>query len=941
MTTAGWREPLPGPYVFTMVWHVTSGVVEEMSGTSATKSLGGGSSAVAASTHAACARFRGTDPLVTGLTRRTLADKLGHPDTSAGIPEARWMRAMTFERLVRDKTFASQTATTTVGALGLDRPTEVVVVDARVNTDRTAQLLADAHDRALADGAATLIHQLAIPFVGYEDTRATDVKPDFAVVAPKVDMSGSWLVMGDAKDYERHRSRVEDTRLLKGFLQVAVGAESAAAWTLLPDAMEVHEYGALAVPRNAFLQPEALVDDIGDHRYEVRMRIEERRREAERTTYDHSEPLSPFVAHLRATFDPSTCPSCALFVYCRQELRDSTEPSDLLIELGVPKDARPLVVGLVDGTGVLGAAPPSTIANVRATVEKAAQFTHQRRVDPIGQPGTLNVVIAKSDAASLGVHGLAIQRVSEGGPGEWQEFVYEEPQSPETRRAIMRTLGKELSAALKDRRRANPEGPEPIHLVVPDKMTADVLASIADNLAGLELSRLRWARDKELGRPQLTWNGDPATIPAKLSETDRTAVSFLLEEDRARAFTMRCPIVLAQPVLARHLVTGGPAINAFRLDYLAAWLQPGLIEHRALSDEVEALEHTPGARLTNQMSNDIHEALSGPKNRKGGRTGAGDPVKYDALVRAELRYKCAVLDATVTALAELPDSRLREVHRAIEGSAQAVWRRRLQLHASDLVRFGRTYRHWRNSQVPSIESDAKCRDQLLILANPQAANELATDAGNRHVAYATVVSAEPIVLDVKSRRIVDGSRIVLLHVNDEACVEDPDVDVTALAGSFRFSGLSIGPLDRQGIPDDADPNRLRWSSSNPPTIKQGDQLVIADFSWFSDAKKNVFLNVSRPTPDSVSAPKVDCAPDSYANDPGQHQYCCRPHEDAEADWSDKLAARRAAGELNPQTWPPVRDGDSFETPPAGAPVGDPFDAPPVSAPGDLTIDDLD
>ena len=84
-----------------------------------------------------------------------------------------------------------------------------------------------------------------------------------------------------------------------------------------------------------------------------------------------------------------------------------------------------------------------------------------------------------------------------------------------------------------------------------------------------------------------------------------------------------------------------------------------------------------------------------------------------------------------------------------------------------------------------------------------------------------MVSADPIVLDVKSRRIVDGSRIVLLHVNDDACVEDPDVDVTALAGSFRFSGLSIGPLDRQGIPDDADPNRLRWSSSNPPDDQRG------------------------------------------------------------------------------------------------------------------------
>ena len=39
---------------------------------------------------------------------------------------------------------------------------------------------------------------------------ATPVKPDFAIVVPRVETGvavGSWLVMGDAKDYERIRSR--------------------------------------------------------------------------------------------------------------------------------------------------------------------------------------------------------------------------------------------------------------------------------------------------------------------------------------------------------------------------------------------------------------------------------------------------------------------------------------------------------------------------------------------------------------------------------------------------------------------------------------------------------------------------------------------------------------------------------------------------------------
>ena len=123
------------------------------------------------------------------------------------------------------------------------------------------------------------------------------------------------------------------------------------------------------------------------------------------------------------------------------------------------------------------------------------------------------------------------------------------------------------------------------------------------------------------------------------------------------------------------------------------------------------------------------------------------------------------------------------------------------LHASDLVRFGRTYRHWRNSLVPVIESDGRCHAQLLALANPQVADDLATDASDREVAVATVVQTSPLVLDVASRRIRDGSRIVLLHINDEACVEHPSVEVAAQKGSFKFTGLSIGPLSTAGEPD--------------------------------------------------------------------------------------------------------------------------------------------
>ena len=162
-----------------------------VSGGSTTKSLGGGSSAVAASAHANCARFRSTDPLITGRTRRRLAKDLGFPDVGGTIPEARWMRAMTFERLVKDKQFASRVATTAVGAVRLDRPKEVVIADAHVNAEGTAALLRRAPTTEPSrDDAATLIYGLAVPFVGYEDTRATDVKPDFAVVAPDARQAG-------------------------------------------------------------------------------------------------------------------------------------------------------------------------------------------------------------------------------------------------------------------------------------------------------------------------------------------------------------------------------------------------------------------------------------------------------------------------------------------------------------------------------------------------------------------------------------------------------------------------------------------------------------------------------------------------------------------------------------------------------------------------------
>ncbi|PQM53305.1 hypothetical protein C5U48_05365 [Mycolicibacter virginiensis] len=905
---------------------------------------GGGSGAVAASSHAACARFRGTDPLITGMTRRNLAKEVGFPDRSGSIPQARWMRAMTFERLVRNEDFAGQIATRTVGALGLDRPKEVVTVDAHTSVDSTAQALTDAHARALNDGAVTLVFQLAIPFVGFENLRATDVKPDFAVVAPD-DPNGSWLVIGDAKDYERVRSRIDDARMLKGFLQVGVGAESARVWSRLPNGMSVHTFGVLAVPRNAFLQPEPVVENLHDHVEEVKFRVEERRREANGSKHTAGQDVKGLVAHLEATFDPAACPTCTLFLYCRDELRRSDSPHDLLIEIGVRRDMRSHALGLVDGVTAVGPVPASTAANIRATLLGAPQFTGQRRVDQAGEPGTVNVVLAKSDAAALGVHGIGVQRVTLEERGDWEFTTFDDPQSPDTRRLVMRRIGSALNRAMREQRMAADAGPPDtvpgaVHVVVPDQATADILVSIADNLAGVEISRLRWEHDKEQGRPALTYDGEPATIPRPISEAERTAIALLLEEDRARAFRLRSPIIDVRGVLARHLVAGGPPVNAGRLDYLVGWAEAtesDPLDHRKFADEIEVSDHSPGARLTNTMSDAIHEALVGKRGMRAG-TGPSDPDLYKALVTEELQYKAQTLARALDVLEGTGSSTLRDAYRMIESDAQQVWRRRLQLHASDLVRFGRTYRPWRNSLVPMIESDGLCASQLLALSNPQAAHDMASDVGNRSVAFATVVSVEPLELDVESRRIADGSRVVMLTRNGEACVEAPGIWVDSTrAGTFKIGDLAIGPLSTTG--ERTTP--LRWDPQTVPVVQIGDRLVIADFAWFSDLKGNRALSVAKPKPDATSAPKPDCQFGSYDEDPETHRWCCRSHERSEAEFSDLIAGRRARGELNPETWPPVRDGDAFEVSASNAAAGDAFALVPESAPDDQTIDDLE
>lgn len=888
----------------------------------ATVAAGGASSAVAASAHAGCERFRRSDPLLTGRSRRKLATELGFPDESGTIPEARWMRAMLFERLVHDDAFISELMTRGVGLLGLERPSGVQHMGCRRNERRTVQALDLAHRAALEKGIATMVTESAIPLAGFEAGIVTPVLPDFLVVARRTDENGmpvgSWLIAGDAKDYERIRSRIDDSRLLKGFLQVALGAESADRWTGRPQGMVVHEWGFLAVPRTAYLRPQAVVERLEDHRREVRSRLEQRIHVAAAFEGQVKPIPAELVTHSAADFDPARCVTCSLFLYCRDEIRGSTDPIDLMTEIGIERALRPTAAALLEGAD-LGDGLPSTVRRrVIATAKGQPQWAAARRTDPAGEPGTVNVVLVKSDAAALGIHGVGVQAVTEAGPGTWDYQVFTEPRTPLTRSRILGAIGRALESVDRPGRA--------VHVCVPDRMTGDLLATMADSASGVEISRLRWARDVEAGRPALTFDGQPAVMPEPLEPETRLAVSFFLDEDRARAFAMRTPVVILQEVMARLMVAGGPEIDSGRLDYLAEWATAdGPADHRAISDLVSLRLQAPGARTTIKRSNAIHAAEQ-----------AAEWETYRTLVLDELAFRAEQVGRVMASLSSRPRSALTAVYEAVELEAQEVWRRRLELHASDLVRFSLTNRPWRNHHVSLLDADRGCAAALRAMVDPEHASDLANDAGNRAWFQAEVVGTTPLVLRSAARAIAPGMELALMHVDGEPEMERPAVSMKPQKGSFKFTGLSVGEVQRGLVPGE-----WLWSPATPAThLTVGARLVLADPTSFGGTVRNgLDLKLDRPSVDTDHAPRVDCTPDSYADDPKGHLWCCRSHEAAEAEWSDVLAGRRAKGELNPDVWPPIVDVENFEIPgdenlAEGQPAVE-------GVPEDLTVDDLE
>ena len=123
----------------------------------------------------------------------------------------------------------------------------------------------------------------------------------------------------------------------------------------------------------------------------------------------------------------------------------------------------------------------------------------------------------------------------------------------------------------------------------------------------------------------------------------------------------------------------------------------------------------------------------------------------------------------------------------------------------------------------------------------------------------------------------------------------------------------------------------------------GDNLVLADVGLFAKELKRPAgtLTMDRPSPDRTGAPAEGCLDGVFFEDPSQHQWCCKPHEVAEAEFSDDLALRRARRELNPEVWPPVRNEDGFEVTPEGKPTSRDVTVPQESAPEGVTVDELE
>ena len=252
----------------------------------------------------------------------------------------------------------------------------------------------------------------------------------------------------------------------------------------------------------------------------------------------------------------------------------------------------------------------------------------------------------------------------------------------------------------------------PIHLVVPDRPTADLLATAADSLAGVELSRLRWQHDLDSGRPALTFDGEPATVPDPLAH--RRAARGQLParggpgagDEPADPASWTCAAVLASHLVHGRTVPSTPAV----------WTtsSPG---------PRPATRWTTGWSPTRSPSRPRPPARGCPTPRRTRSTRpaatSDDCGPTTALVRRRrwtyrievLERALAVLDGTGCLPAAQRSSR--------PGGSTPRWCGAAGSRCRPPTWCGSPgpTPNWRNSQVDMLDADRKCFDQLTALAD--------------------------------------------------------------------------------------------------------------------------------------------------------------------------------------------------------------------------------
>ena len=185
----------------------------------------------------------------------------------------------------------------------------------------------------------------------------------------------------------------------------------------LPKGMEVHRCGALAVPRNAYLRPEAV--GRGPRRPPTRG-ARPRCRSGSRRSAKLGDDRSDRRGAARATSPTSRRPSTP------RPAPRAASSATAAASCGPRPTRRPCWSRSACARLAAGASWGSSTARTEhrrprprrrwsprsRPRSRAAAVDRARRVDPVGLPGSdLRRRWSKSDAAALGVHGIAVQRV--------------------------------------------------------------------------------------------------------------------------------------------------------------------------------------------------------------------------------------------------------------------------------------------------------------------------------------------------------------------------------------------------------------------------------------------------------------------------------------------------------------------------------------------------